>query len=434
MLFREVLPEVERALSSQAWLGPGHAVTIVRDLRGCIRILIESPRAGEQGDPEGAARQRLAGELKGRLDDWLGDHTPVWQAPAGPEAFVDLVRAERRPHPTPGSGDWSCFLLERHAARHGWVGDLPWAPPWTADEVEGGSKPPIVVFFSHKGGVGRTTALAAVAMHLSRWGIRVLAVDLDLEAPGLGPMLISVGDGDPGLLDVMVGPERKDIPPTLARPVTDATLVGGGPPIHVVPAGVIDETYVQMLARLDLQGARDAGQASRRLGVILGELSDRNDVGAILVDARAGFHDVGGIALGALCHGAVFFGLPSEQSFHGLGILARVLGAAGRDDDGDPRIWLQVVHALGPSAAGEDERKRFRERAWDRLAAGYYDSDAPPAAGLGLQPHDPVVLPFLHELRGLGDTIDFATAEILLREPFRDLSERLARAFGLPVG
>ena len=43
----------------------------------------------------------------------------------------------------------------------------------------------VVSFYSYKGGVGRTFALANVATTLARWGYRVLCVDWDLEAPGL---------------------------------------------------------------------------------------------------------------------------------------------------------------------------------------------------------------------------------------------------------
>jgi cellulose biosynthesis protein BcsQ len=44
----------------------------------------------------------------------------------------------------------------------------------------------IVTFYSWKGGVGRTMALANTAIQLARKGNRVLMVDWDLEAPGLG--------------------------------------------------------------------------------------------------------------------------------------------------------------------------------------------------------------------------------------------------------
>ena len=42
-----------------------------------------------------------------------------------------------------------------------------------------------ISFYSYKGGTGRTLALANIARHLARLGLRVVALDFDLEAPGL---------------------------------------------------------------------------------------------------------------------------------------------------------------------------------------------------------------------------------------------------------
>jgi cellulose biosynthesis protein BcsQ len=42
-----------------------------------------------------------------------------------------------------------------------------------------------ITFYSYKGGVGRTLALANAATHLARSGFRVLVADFDLEAPGI---------------------------------------------------------------------------------------------------------------------------------------------------------------------------------------------------------------------------------------------------------
>ncbi|HYE71696.1 MAG TPA: P-loop NTPase, partial [Blastocatellia bacterium] len=43
----------------------------------------------------------------------------------------------------------------------------------------------IYTFYSYKGGVGRSMALANVAEWLYRQGLRVVIIDWDLEAPGL---------------------------------------------------------------------------------------------------------------------------------------------------------------------------------------------------------------------------------------------------------
>ena len=43
----------------------------------------------------------------------------------------------------------------------------------------------IITFYSYKGGTGRTMAMANVAWIIASSGKRVLAVDWDLESPGL---------------------------------------------------------------------------------------------------------------------------------------------------------------------------------------------------------------------------------------------------------
>jgi MinD-like ATPase involved in chromosome partitioning or flagellar assembly len=65
----------------------------------------------------------------------------------------------------------------------------------------------IVTFYSYKGGSGRSMALANVAWILATHGKRVLAIDWDLEAPGLHRYFLPLLGGDPeakkndGLID-----------------------------------------------------------------------------------------------------------------------------------------------------------------------------------------------------------------------------------------
>src|SRR5882724_5199890 len=57
----------------------------------------------------------------------------------------------------------------------------------------------IYCFYSYKGGVGRSMALANVAEYLYRRGARVLMIDWDLEAPGLENFFL---DSETKLTDV----------------------------------------------------------------------------------------------------------------------------------------------------------------------------------------------------------------------------------------
>src|ERR1700726_3263021 len=55
----------------------------------------------------------------------------------------------------------------------------------TAGMPDAGRNGKIVTFYSYKGGTGRSMALANVAWLLAANGHSVLAIDWDLEAPGL---------------------------------------------------------------------------------------------------------------------------------------------------------------------------------------------------------------------------------------------------------
>src|ERR1700704_3642913 len=43
----------------------------------------------------------------------------------------------------------------------------------------------VITFYSYKGGVGRSMALANIGILLAKWGKKTLLIDWDLEAPGL---------------------------------------------------------------------------------------------------------------------------------------------------------------------------------------------------------------------------------------------------------
>src|ERR1700683_957515 len=70
----------------------------------------------------------------------------------------------------------------------------------------------VVTFYSYKGGTGRSMALANTACILAQQGKLVLAIDWDLEAPGLhryfqeirknNPSQTAKDDAKPGLIDL----------------------------------------------------------------------------------------------------------------------------------------------------------------------------------------------------------------------------------------
>src|SRR5688500_9708404 len=71
----------------------------------------------------------------------------------------------------------------------------------------------IVTFYSYKGGVGRSMAMANIAVLLARRGLRVLMIDWDLEAPGIENYFSSfkVDTDKPGLLTMLMDATRGSV-------------------------------------------------------------------------------------------------------------------------------------------------------------------------------------------------------------------------------
>ncbi len=168
----------------------------------------------------------------------------------------------------------------------------------------------IVTFYSFKGGAGRTLTLANVAWILASNGLRVLAIDWDLEAPGLHryfrPFLDGTdGAATPGLIDlleefsVQAAADRSravssafatDVLPYV-RPVTWEFPKPGF--IDVLPAGRYDPSYPTRVNTFAWQTFyRDLGGAH-----FLDRLRDdlRTEYDYILIDSRTGISDVNGI-------------------------------------------------------------------------------------------------------------------------------------------
>src|SRR3954468_12693743 len=96
----------------------------------------------------------------------------------------------------------------------------------------------VVTFYSYKGGVGRTFALANTAAVLARWGYRILCVDWDLDAPGLTHYLRPWLSGAPtsGLVDLITDLAAGGEPDPLGR-VLAVDLPDAAGRLDLLPAG-----------------------------------------------------------------------------------------------------------------------------------------------------------------------------------------------------
>lgn len=193
-------------------------------------------------------------------------------------------------------------------------------PDNPAPPDEGTTKRPLVVtFYSFKGGVGRSTALAFVANILAMRGHRVVMMDFDIEAPGLSFMSPSDTSGRAtyGVLDYLhqryLTPDENM--PAIAECIERIEIPTRGE-LYRVPAGEYDEGYIHRLADLDIRLLYQ--REKNPIHQLLDDVKTYLDPDVILIDARTGFTEIGAIALFDMADLGIICFSPTDQSFAGL--------------------------------------------------------------------------------------------------------------------
>lgn len=195
-----------------------------------------------------------------------------------------------------------------------------------------------VVFYSYKGGVGRTTALIQTAFHLTRSGKRVVIIDMDVEAPGLQHLIPPVdGEIENGLIDYLWERQTSFFDdyhrPTVHLVGTDKGKRTGivysvnepqtRRPLFVVPAGKVGQRYIQRLSTLVVSQLfaqpQDAWYEFEQ------ELWDKIQPDIILIDARTGLNEWGGLSLLKLADEAFIVLYPSQQNIDGVQFIRHLL-------------------------------------------------------------------------------------------------------------
>ncbi|MDM8535966.1 hypothetical protein QUF70_04360 [Desulfobacterales bacterium HSG17] len=119
-----------------------------------------------------------------------------------------------------------------------------------------GKFPPIISFYSYKGGLGRTTTLAGFAIHCAyHLGMRVLIIDGDLEAPGV-PAFYDI-DADilaktNGIVEYFLNRkfnENIDLSDYIIQ--LDKKYSGLGGDIFILPAGNLSDNFENEKYRVD---------------------------------------------------------------------------------------------------------------------------------------------------------------------------------------
>ncbi len=240
----------------------------------------------------------------------------------------------------------------------------------------------IVTFYSFKGGVGRTMALANIAVQLAQRGRKVLAVDWDLEAPGLHRYFAGRVEAPRagGLLSLLHAAQSSAAPPPWRDYTATVDLPFGGT-LDLLPAvdrfgpRSDDDRYPQRLEQLDWSaffGRHDGGAFIEHLR---GEWRERYDV--TLIDSRTGYTDSGGVCTILLPDVVVAVFTANEQSLDGVEEAIRKAQAARQQLDVDrPPLLVVPLPSRFDGRVEVRESERWMASFTTRLAP-YYDDWLP---------------------------------------------------------
>lgn len=360
--FDQIIPEIKEHFkihqdSTNVLMDGLDWLLINRDLNGRVRLI--APESSAKNENSLATINLMAKSLS----DKLGAH-------GYPAESVLLFETERETACDgatvfPLEGFPKIWFVDRLATEGDWAS--------IAEESRGA---PRIVFFSIKGGVGRSTALAASAWSLAQAGKRVLVLDLDLESPGLSTALLPP-DRQPtyGITDWLVEDLVDNTSVVLESMVAMSPLSYDGE-IHVVPAHGSDPgEYISKLGRvwmpkLNPDGSRE--NWSKRLQRLINDLEARVKPDVILIDSRAGIDEVAASCVTDLGANLVLlFALDGSQTWSGYRILFNHWLRMGVAEE--IRKRLQIVAAMLPEIDRIEYLDSLRDASYDLFADALYD-------------------------------------------------------------
>lgn len=406
------------------------SVTIIRDIYGKIRLFLEPKTDSPPGQTD---IDKLDQYLEQKLGSYYGKD--IWLPQGDKDGYKALIAEITNPN-NRVEAEWNdeaislrLYVLERHIAKQTWTNQNSGNPPWKIQFVDQGRKPAVVTFFSFKGGVGRTTALVATALTLARNGHKVAIVDLDLEAPGLSTVFFKDKVENFGVIDYLLEKKIQNSNWSLRNDIlriNHPLLLGNlGEQIYLFTAGNVDNNYLEKLARLDFQNLVDHQLPETFKGMLKELESAVKPLDFILLDSRAGFHDIGGLALTDLSHAAVIFGRQSRQSWAGLTyVIRRLSRPLFEEREKFPVILVHAMALASLERRRNEELREFKEQAYTAFQENYYyeGEDVPNPDDIN-EPFSPIILPLKDELQG--------DISLFMRDESQEESDRLTQLVSL---
>lgn len=254
-----------------------------------------------------------------------------------------------------------------------------------------------VAFYSYKGGVGRTLLVANTAQFLAMSGRRVVALDLDLEAPGLhqklgNPEVLARAESgslrgvvnellsaleaeqrssivdvlEPGEVEVMNARENEQQHPSLHQTAVEVDLPSGtNGSLLLIPAGSApSQAYWAALERLQnaLRSTGRNGGLAEAVLELQARIAEELSPEFLLIDSRTGITELGGLATSILADRVVCMTTTAPESIDGTRVVAEALRTAPRLSSQRPlRIDFLITRVASGSSHSPNVSRLIKE-------------------------------------------------------------------------
>jgi len=202
-----------------------------------------------------------------------------------------------------------------------------------------------LMFYSYKGGSGRTVAVANVAAAMAKLGKRVAVIDLDFEAPGLQHVFVAedteqFGSGV-GVQQFLLG--ERDIEELSALGTID--MFGSTGPLrgNFIPKGAF-LLYVLASPGVTDLSAR-AREVSPKMKGLLKALEEKHNLDLVVIDAASGLRAAFEVAINVSDEMLVFFRW-STQHVEGTIRVAKYMRMMKEFQTGRPIPYKLVASAV----------------------------------------------------------------------------------------
>jgi len=358
-----LINNIDRWLNSSAPVKSSiQQIFIIRDTLGMISLVISCPPEAEKAITQIIQDNWFQYEDYGETEsfkEWLGGIF------INDDDMFNLFAEEIQQRD---------LTLDNGAENIPWLEETLYLESWrdkTSPKSKVGAK--VISFYSYKGGVGRTTLAAILSLHCAKKDKKVVVIDTDVEAPGLGFQFLGKGTKatyqTSGFLDFILYPyqnlepeqqkkfkqtfvadfflqNQHDLPNILLMPVAKLMRENEN------DGQIRSETYSQKISRINvLQGGLE------KIQLLLELINEVIKPDLVMFDLRTGITDIGGILTShSVSDFFVFVGYPDTQTQLGLSFFLEHATQFNLDDEDENRAQFNTIFVHSPAPLDENKK------------------------------------------------------------------------------